>query len=120
MIIKMFWERCSEFVVEGQDGFLIEADAEETRAKILPLLSPHEKLKFEQMKDFYVAKAVSGPAREGCYYFLVSRDAQAIKFESFAFLSSDQSARGGKLWALPDIPIAQVGEVGAIDPASLG
>jgi hypothetical protein len=118
MIIKMFWEKCSEFVVDEEDGFFIEASPDEALREILPALSPHEKLKFEQMKDIYVAKTTNGIAKEGCFYFLVSRDAQSIKFESVAFMSSDLSSRGGKLKPMPNIPIASIGELSAFDPAA--
>lgn len=118
MIIKMFWEKCSEFVVEEEDGFFIEASPEEAAQNIVPTLSPHEKLKFEQMKDVYVAKSTSGMAREGYYYFLVSRDAQSIKFESVAFMTSDLSSRGGTLKPIPDIPIAAIGELSSFDPTA--
>jgi hypothetical protein len=118
MIIKMFWEKCSEFVVEEEDGFFIEASAAETMEKIVPALSPHERLKFEQMKDIYVAKATNGMAHEGCYYFLVSRDAQAIKFESVSFMTSDLSARGGKVKPIPDVPIAKIEDVTTFDPSA--
>jgi hypothetical protein len=117
MIIKLFWEQCSEFVVEGQDGFFIEATLAETMGTIVPSLNLHEKLKFEQMKEFYVAKVTSGFVHEGCYYFLVSRDAQAIKFESVAFMTSDLSSHGGKVRIMPDIPIAKIEDICAIDPA---
>lgn len=118
MIIKMFWEKCSEFVVEDEDGYFIEAGPAEAMEKIVPALSKHEKLKFEQMKGIYVAKATDGIAREGCYYFLLSRDAQSIKFESVAFMTSDLSARGGKVKRLPDIPLERIEDISAIDPAA--
>ena len=103
-------------VVEDQDGFLVEVSPEEARDILLPVLSPHERLKFEQMKDVYVAKASQSGAREGCYYFLVSRDGQAVKFESSALLTSDQSGRGGSIKRLPDIPVSKIEEVSSIDP----
>jgi len=115
MIVKMFWERCHDFVVEEEDAFVIEASAEETTGKLFPLLSPREQLKFEQMKDFYVAKATDGKARAGSYYFLVSRGAKEIKFESVALLSSDLSSRGGKARFLPDIPISCIDDLDTID-----
>jgi hypothetical protein len=118
MFAKIFWERCAEFVVEDEDAFFIEASAEETIAKILPLLSQHEKLKFEQMKDIYVAKATTGIVHEGCFYFLISRDAVSIKFESVAFMTSDLSSRGGKTKRLPDIPLGKIEDLGSIDPAA--
>lgn len=118
MFAKIFWERCAEFVVEDEDAFFIEASPDETAAKIVPRLSPHEKLKFDQMKDIYVAKATTGIVHEGCYYFLVSRDAGNIKFESVAFMTSDLSSRGGKTKLLPDIPIAEIEELASIDPAA--
>jgi hypothetical protein len=117
MIIKIYWERCHEFVVEEEDAFLIEASADEAAAKILPLLSPQEKLKFEQMKGVYVAKATSGMAHGGCYYFLVSRGARVIKFESVALLTSDLTARGGSPKVLPDIPLAGLDDLEAFDPS---
>ena len=116
MIIKMFWEGCSEFIVEGEDGYFIEASPSDTTEQIIPALSPHEKLKFEQMKDIYVAKTTDGKAHAGCYYFLVSRDAQAIKFESVAFMCSDLSSRGGKVKILPDKPLAKIADIPSIDP----
>jgi len=118
MIIKMYWEGCPEFVVEGEDGFVIEANQTEALGKIVPILSPHEKLKFEQMREFYMAKATVGIAREGCYYFLVSCDAQAVKFESVALLTSELSGRGGKVRMMPEIPIENVADVCNIDPAA--
>ena len=116
MIIKRFWERCSEFVVEEQDAFLIEANSMETENTIVPTLSPHEKLKFDQMKEVYFAKASGGGATEGCFYFLVSRDAQSIKFESVALLTADLSGRGGKVKVLPDLSISKIEDVSSIDP----
>jgi hypothetical protein len=118
MIIKMFWEKCSEFVVEDEDGYFIEASAAEAMEKIVPALSKHEKIKFEQMKEIYVAKATDGMVHEGCYYFLLSRDAQTIKFESVAFMTSDLSARGGKLKPLPDVPLEKIEDISSIDPAA--
>ena len=70
------------------------------------------------MKDIYVAKASSGAAHEGCFYFLVSRSAHEIKFESVAFLGSDLSARGGKAKALPDIRIGKIEDLDSIDPST--
>ena len=116
MTIKRFWDRCSEFVVEEQDAFLIEANSAETTSTILPNLSPHEKLKFDKMKEVYVARTSNGGAHEGCFYFLVSRDAQSIKFESVALLTADLSGRVGKVKVLPDISIAKIEEVSSIDP----
>lgn len=118
MIIKMYWERCPEFVLEEQDGYFVEATAEEANESIVPALSPHEKLKYDQMKEIYVAKATSGIAHEGCFYFLVSRDAQVIKFESVAFMTSDLSARGGAVKMMPDIRIERIFDVSAIDPST--
>lgn len=40
MILKTYWEKCHEFIVEEEDAFLLEADAGETSMKLLPLLSP--------------------------------------------------------------------------------
>ena len=103
--------------MEDQDGLLIEVSPEEARDVLLPVLSPHERLKFEQMKDIYVAKSSpQSGANEGCYYFLVSHDGQAVKFESFALLTSDQSGRGGSIKRLPNIPISKIEEVSSIDP----
>jgi hypothetical protein len=116
MIVKMFWERCHDFVVEEEDAFLIEASSDEATGMLFPLLSPREQLKFEQMKDFYVAKATDGKARAGAYYFLISRGAKEIKFESVALLSSDLSARGGKTRFLPEISISSVDDLDTIDP----
>ena len=116
MFVKMFWESCPEFVVEEEDAFLIEANPAETSEKVLPALSAHEKLKFEQMKDIYCAKATTGRVHEGCYYFLVSRDAHTIKFESVAIMSADLSARGGKARPMPDLPVAAIADLGSIDP----
>ncbi len=118
MLIKLFLERSNEFVVEGEDGYFVEANASEAMSAILPALSPPEKLKFEQMKDIYVAKSSSGAVHEGCYYFLVSRDAQAIKFESAAFMTSDLSARGGKVKVIPDVPISRIEDLIAFDPSA--
>jgi hypothetical protein len=116
MIVKMLWERCHDFVVEEEDAFLVEASADEATGKLLPLLSQRERMKFEQMKDFYVAKTTEGKARAGSYYFLVSRGAKEIKFESVALLSSDLSARGGRARFLPDIPISCIDDLDTIDP----
>jgi len=119
MFIRMFWERCPEFVVEEEDAFFIEATPDEAKEKILPELSPHEKLKFEQMKDAYLARQTMGGAREGRYYFLVSCDAHAIKFESVQFMTSDLSTRGGRPRAVPDIPLASIDELASIDVSTL-
>lgn len=116
MIIKMFWERCPEFIMEEEDAFIIEASKEETYDKILPLLSPHEMLKFEQMKDIYVSKSSEGGTCEGCYYFLVSRGAGAVKFDSAAILSADLSKRGGKTRVFPNIAISGIEDIDGIDP----
>jgi hypothetical protein len=110
MIIKLFWEGCSEFIVEEEDAFLLEADAVEALSTIVPALSQREQLKFEQMKDVYSAA--------GKYYFLVTRDAQEIKFESSAILSADMSGRGGKIKALPDLPVSRIEDVRSIDPSA--
>jgi hypothetical protein len=118
MILKLFWERCHEFIVEEEDAFLIEASPDEANAMLLPKLSPQESLKFSHMKDVYVAKATSGRATEGCYYFLVSRGAKEIKFESVALLSTDLSSRGGKAQALPDVPINSLEDLDSVDPAA--
>lgn len=117
MVIKIFWERCPSFVVEEEDAFFVEATAEEAASQIVPRLSPHEKLKFEQMKDIYIAKDSSGMAHEGCYYFLISRGAHDIKFESVAFMTSDLSARGGKAKVLPDIKIDKIEDIDSVDPS---
>jgi hypothetical protein len=114
MLIKMFWESCSEFVIENQDGFLIEASPAETLELIVPVLSPHERLKFESMKDHYISKKTDC-GRAGMYYFLVSRDAQMIKFESAAFFASDLSSRGGTILTMPDIPIDRIEDICHID-----
>jgi hypothetical protein len=116
MIIKMFWERCREFVVEEEDAFLIEASADEATGKLFPILSPREQMKFERMKDVYVGKTTDGKTRAGAYYFLISRGAKELKFESVAFLSSDLSERGGRARFLPDIPISRIEDLDAIDP----
>jgi hypothetical protein len=113
----MFWERCRDFVVEEEDAFLIEANADEACGYLLALLSPQEKVKFEKMREVYVAKNDEGRARAGCFYFLVSRGAKEIKFESVAILSSDLSARGGSVKFLPDIPISSIEGLDAIDPS---
>jgi hypothetical protein len=115
MTVKLLWENCSEFVVEGQDGFFIEASQGETIGKILPALSAHEKLKFDQMKNFYVAATTGGFTNEGCYYFLVSRDAQTIKFESAEFIDSDLSVRGGMISILPETMITRIDEITGIE-----
>lgn len=117
MIIKIYWERCPLFVVEEEDAFFLEATPSEAEEKILPLLSPAEKLKFGQLKDVYIAKASSGIIHEGCYYFLVSRGAHVVKFESVALMTSDLAARGGKAKTLPDLPIAKVDDIDTIDPS---
>lgn len=117
VFVKMFWERCRDFVVEEEDAFLIEAGADEATGCLLPLLSPQEKLKFEKMRDIYVARSSAGRAREGCFYFLVSRGAKEIKFESVAILSSDLSSRGGAAKFLPDIELSRLEELDSIDPA---
>jgi hypothetical protein len=117
MTIKIFWERCNEFVIEEEDAFLVEASAEEALGKIYPLLSPQEKLKFEQMKDVYVAKSTTATAHEGCYYFLVSRGARLIKFESVALLTSDLSRRGGKARPVPDIHLSSIDEIDSVEMA---
>jgi hypothetical protein len=114
MILKVFWEKCPTFVVEEEDAFFVEASAEETERSIFPQLSPQEKIKFEQLKDVYVAKKSDGLVREGCYYFLVSRDAHMIKFESVEFMTSDLSARGGKARVLPDIPIERIDDIDTV------
>jgi hypothetical protein len=117
MNIKIFWEKCHEFVVEEEDAFFLEAGPDEAATKILPLLSPSEKIKFEQMKDIYIAKATRGIVHEGCYYFLISRGAHTIKFESVALLTSDLSARGGKAKALPDVSISSIEDIDSVNPA---
>ncbi len=117
MKLKAYWEKCHEFVVEEEDAFCIEAGEEETTGKILPLLSPQEKVKFEQMKDVYAVRTASGKAFADSYYFLVSRGARVIKFESAALLTSDLSARGGNAKVLPDIPISRLEDLDSIDPS---
>jgi len=117
VIIKFFWERCREFIVEDEDAFLVEATAEEASSIVIPLLSPRERVKFDQMKDIYVAKETSGRATAGSYYFLVSR-AKELKFESVAILTSDLSGRGGNVKAIPDIKIASIDELDKIDPSA--
>jgi hypothetical protein len=119
MIIKMLWEKCPEFVVEEEDAFFIEASLDETVQKILPALSAQERIKFDQLKDIYVAKETMGLARGGSFYFLVSRGAQAIKFESVSFLSSDFSARGGRVRSIADRTISELSEIESIDPRTL-
>jgi hypothetical protein len=114
MVVKLLWKGSSEFIVEGQDGYFIEASAEETRDKILPALSAHERMKFDHMKDIYVATKTSGIITEGCYYFLVSCDAQTVKFESAEFLTTDLSTRGGKISSIPDLQITTVEEICSI------
>jgi hypothetical protein len=116
MIIKMFWENCCEFVVEEEDAYLFEASAEEAIGRILPLLSPQEQLKFNQMKDVYGVKSSEIIPGDSRYYFLVSRDAHTIKFESVALLTADLSARGGKAKLLPDIRISAIEDIDSIDP----
>jgi hypothetical protein len=118
MKLKLFWACCHDFVVEEEDAFLIEASAEEAAEKILPHLSPQEQVKYKQMKEVYMAKSTNGRANAGCYYFLVSREAKEVKFESVALLSSDLSSRGGAARALPDIQISSLDELDAIDPAA--
>jgi hypothetical protein len=115
MNIKFFWEKCHEFVVEEEDAFFLEASPDEAVARILPLLSPSEKIKFEQMKDIYIAKATRGIVHEGCYYFLISRGAHTIKFESIALLTSDLSTRGGRVKALPDVSISSIEDIDSIN-----
>jgi hypothetical protein len=115
MILKIFWERCPLFVVEEEDAFFIEATPAEAEERILPFLSPTEKLKFEQLKDVYIAKASSGIVHEGCFYFLISRGAHVIKFESVSLLTSDLSSRGGKSKALPELTIAKIEDVDSVD-----
>jgi hypothetical protein len=117
MVVKIYWERCPLFVVEEEDAFFLEASPSETESSILPFLTPAEKVKFEQLKDVYIAKASSGIVHEGCYYFLVSRGAHVVKFESIALMTSDLSTRGGKAKTLPDLPIAKVADIDAIDPS---
>jgi hypothetical protein len=117
MIIKIYWEKCREFVVEEEDAFFIEASPDEALGKLFPMLSPQEKLKFEQLKDVYAVKDANGQALAGRYYFLVSRGAKVIKFESAALLTSDLAARGGKAMALPDILISSLDELDAFDPS---
>jgi hypothetical protein len=117
MILKIFWKRCPLFVVEEEDAFFIEVSPPEVEEKILPLLSPAEKVKFEQLKDVYISKASSGIVHEGCYYFLVSRGAHVVKFESVALMTSDLAARGGTAKVLPDLPIAKVEDIDTVDPS---
>jgi hypothetical protein len=118
MIIKLYWERCAEFVMDEQDGYLIEATPAETLEFIVPALNPHERLKFESMKDIYIAKPTNGTLDGGCFYFLVSRDGQAVKFESRAILTTDLSSRGGKISPMPDIPIARLEDVCTFVPSA--
>jgi hypothetical protein len=115
MILKIFWEHCPLFVVEEEDAFFLEASPAETAEKILPQLSMAEKVKFEQLKEVYIAKASSGIVHEGCYYFLVSRGAHSIKFESTALMTSDLSARGGKTKVLPDLSIEKIQDIDSVD-----
>jgi hypothetical protein len=115
MVIKIYWEGCPSFVVEEEDAFFIEASKGEAESIIVPFLSPHEKLKFEQLKDIYIAKVSNGIVHQGCYYFLVSRGAHVVKFESVSLLTSDLSARGGKAKILPDIPIAKIEDIDSVD-----
>jgi hypothetical protein len=117
MIIKLYLERCLDFVVEEEDAFLVEACAEDAAANFLPRLSPQEKVKFDQMKDVYVAKATAGRAAAGCYYFLVSRDTKEVKFESVAVLSSDLSSRAEKVRSVPDLRIERLDDLDSLDPA---
>jgi hypothetical protein len=116
--VKLFLGKCHDFVVEDEDAFLVEAEADEAVAALLPLLSPRERVKFDQMKDVYVAKATGGKANAGCYYFLVSRGAKEIKFESVAILSSDLSSRAESVATLPDVPIKSLDDIDSIDLAS--
>jgi hypothetical protein len=115
MLLKIFWEKSPAFVVEEEDAFFIEATADEAKNLVLPLLSPHEKIKFEEMKEIYVAKSSEGLARDGCYYFLVSRGAHVVKFESVSFMTSDLASRGGQAKILPDIPIGGIEDIDSID-----
>jgi hypothetical protein len=116
MIIKLYLERCHDFVVEEEDAFLLEVEAQEAAASLLPKLSPQERVKFDQMKDIYVAKATCGRATAGCYYFLVSRGAKEIKFESVAVLSSDLSARAERVKAITDLNISCLDDLDSFDP----
>jgi hypothetical protein len=115
MVIKIFWERSPAFVVEEEDAFFIEATADEAKNLLFPILCPQEKIKFEEMKDIYVAKSSEGLAREGCYYFLISRGAHTVKFESVSFMASDLASRGGKIKILPNLPISKIEDIDEID-----
>jgi hypothetical protein len=115
MTLKMLWEGCPAFVVEEEEAFFIEATKSEALSSIVPLLSPHEKIKFEQLKDTYIAKASNGFVREGCFYFLISRGAHIIKFESVALMTSNLEDRGGRVKILPDIPIARIEDIDSVD-----
>jgi hypothetical protein len=118
MIIKMYWKQCHDFVVDDEDAFLIEADAGETAEKLVPKLSPQERVKFDQMKDIYVATGSIGKTRAGCYYFLVSSDTKELKFESAVVLSSDLSSRAARVKSLPDIQVGGIDDIDAIDPTA--
>lgn len=118
MIVKFVWPACGQFVIEDEDAFLIEASAEETKALLYPLLSQREKIKFDSLKDVYRAKATTESLREGCFYFLVSREAHELKFESSALPTSDVAAQGGGMRRIPDIAVAGIEELSAIDPAA--
>jgi hypothetical protein len=118
MIIKMYWEQCHDFVVDDEGAFLLEADAAEAAEKLVPKLSPQERVKFDQMKDIYVATGSNGKARAGCYYFLVSSDTKELKFESAVVLSSDLSSRAASVKFLPDIQVGGVDDIDAINPAA--
>lgn len=115
MKAKLFWHRCPLFVLDEDDAVFLEVSPAELEAKILPYLNPAERLKFDQLKEVYVAKASSGMVTEGCYYFLVSKSVHAIKFESVALFTSDLASRGGEVWALPDLPLDSVEAIDSLD-----
>jgi hypothetical protein len=118
MIVKFMWPACGQFVVEDEDAFFVEASVEETKALLYPLLSQRERIKFDSLKDVYQAKSTTDSVCEGCYYFLVSRGAHELKFESSALPTSDVAKQGGGIRRIPDITVARIEDISAIDPAA--
>jgi len=116
MIIKMYWAACGKFAMEETGAYILEATEEEARTVLLPKMNKQELIKFERMKDIYVAAEDTDIVKKGRFYFLVSEDGQDIKFESSAMPAVESARENSGLKRMRFIEVSTIEDIETLKP----
>lgn len=116
MTIKLYWAACGKFAIEETGAYFLEATKEEVETKLLPRMNKQELIKFETMKDVYVAPGDTDLVKKGRYYFLVSDDAQDIKFESSALPAAEFARGNSNLKPVRTVEIERIEDIETVKP----